>query len=81
MLVRNISEAKAELSALIESVLNGSEVIIAKAGKPVARLVAYHGAAKPRTPGSMKGEIWMAPDFNTLPDDMAEAFGMTDPQA
>jgi prevent-host-death family protein len=81
MLVRNISEAKAELSALVEAVLNGSEVIIAKAGKPVARLVAYHGAARPRTPGSMKGEIWLAPDFDTLPDDMAEAFGITDPKA
>jgi len=76
MLVRNISEAKAELSALVDAVLNGSEVIIAKAGKPVARLVAYHGAAHPRKPGSMKGEIWIAPDFDTLPDDMAEAFGM-----
>jgi prevent-host-death family protein len=80
MVVRNISEAKAELSALIESVQNGGEVIIAKAGKPVARLVAYHGASRPRTPGSMKGEIWMAPDFDTLPDDMAEAFGVKAPQ-
>ena len=78
--MRNISDAKAELSALVEAVLNGSEVIIAKAGKPVARLVAYHGAARPRTPGSMKGEIWMAPDFDSLPDDMAEAFGIKDPQ-
>jgi prevent-host-death family protein len=76
MVVRNISEAKAELSALIEAVLNGGEVIIAKAGKPVARLIAYQGAARPRTPGSMKGEIWISPDFDTLPDDMAEAFGM-----
>jgi len=76
MLVRNISEAKSELSALIESVQSGCEVIIAKAGKPVARLVAYHGVAHPRTPGSMKGEIWIAPDFDALPDDMAEAFGM-----
>jgi prevent-host-death family protein len=80
MLVRNISEAKAELSALIEAVMNGSEVIIAKAGKPVARLVAYSGAAHPRMPGSMKGEIWMSPDFDTLPDDMAEAFGMKEPR-
>ena len=64
----------------MEAVLNGSEVIIAKAGKPVARLVAYRGAAQPRAPGSMKGEIWMAPDFDSLPDDMAEAFGMKDPQ-
>ena len=81
MVVRNISEAKAELSALIESVQNGNEVIIAKAGKPVARLVAFRGPARPRTPGSMAGEIWIAPDFDTLPDDMAEAFGMQEPRS
>jgi prevent-host-death family protein len=76
MVVRSISEAKAELSALIEAVQNGSEVIIAKAGKPVARLVAFRGPARPRTPGSMAGEIWIAPDFDALPDDMAETLGM-----
>ena len=76
MVVRNISEAKAELSALIEAVQSGSEVIIAKAGKPVARLVAFRGPAHPRKPGSMAGEIWAAPDFDTLPDDLAEAFGI-----
>ncbi|HUB79296.1 MAG TPA: hypothetical protein VMB03_10890 [Bryobacteraceae bacterium] len=48
----------------------------AKAGNPAARLDANHGAALPRMPGAMKGEIWMAPDFESLPDDMAEAFGM-----
>jgi prevent-host-death family protein len=79
MVVRNISEAKAELSALIEAVQNGSEVIIAKAGKPVARLVAFRGPAKPRVPGSMAGEIWIAPDFDILPDDMAAAFGIKEP--
>jgi len=81
MVMRNISEAKAELSALIEAVLNGNEVIIAKAGKPVARLIAFRGPTRPRTPGSMAGEIWIAPDFDTLPDDMAEAFGMKEPQS
>jgi prevent-host-death family protein len=81
MVVRNISEAKAELSALVEAVQNGNEVIIAKAGKPVARLVAFHGTARPRTPGSMAGEIWIAPDFDSLPDDMAEALGMKDPRS
>jgi prevent-host-death family protein len=80
MVVRNVSEAKAELSALIEAVQNGGEVIIAKAGKPVARLVAYRGPAKPREPGSMAGEISIAPDFDLLPDDIAAAFGMKDPQ-
>jgi prevent-host-death family protein len=79
MVVRNISQAKAELSALIELVQKGNEVILAKAGKPVARLTAYRGPAHPRTPGSMAGEIWMAPDFDVLPDDMAEAFGMREP--
>jgi len=79
MVLRNISEAKAELSALIKAVQNGSEVIIAKAGKPVARLVAFRGPTRPRTPGAMAGEIWIAPDFDTLPDDMEEAFGMKEP--
>jgi len=76
MVVRNISQAKAELSALIEEVRKGNEVILAKAGKPVARLVAYHGPTRPRTPGSMAGQIWISPDFDTLPDDIADAFGM-----
>lgn len=79
MVVRNISEAKAELSALVDAVQKGSDVIIAKAGKPVARLVPYRGPLRPRTPGSMAGEIWIAPDFDTLPDDIGEAFGMKDP--
>lgn len=75
MVIRNISEAKAELSALIEEVLRGNEVIVAKAGKPVAKLVPYAGRAKPRKPGSLKDKIQIAPDFGTLPDDIAEAFG------
>ena len=79
MVVRNITQAKAELSSLIEQVQKGSEVILAKAGKPVARLVAFRGPAGPRTPGSMAGEILIAPDFGSLPDDMAEAFGMREP--
>jgi prevent-host-death family protein len=79
--VRNISEAKAELSALIEAVQNGNEVIIPKAGKPVARLVTFRGPSPPRTPGSMAGEIWIAPDFDTLPDDIAEAFGIKEPRS
>lgn len=76
MVVRNISQAKAQLSALIEEVQKGNEVILAKAGKPVAKLVAYRGPTRPRTPGSMSGQIWIAPDFDTLPEDMAETLGM-----
>lgn len=80
MVVRNISQAKAELSALIEEVQKGNEVILAKAGKPVAKLVAYRGPSHPRRPGSMAGQIWIAPDFDLLPDDMAESFGMKEPR-
>jgi prevent-host-death family protein len=79
MVIRNISEAKAQLSALIAMVERGDEVILAKSGKPVAKIVPYGGVAQRRRPGSMEGEIWMAPDFDRLPDDMAEAFGMLEP--
>jgi prevent-host-death family protein len=79
MVIRNIADAKAELSALVAAVQSGDEVIIAKAGKPVARLVKYSGPAGPRVAGSMAGEIRIAEDFDALPDDMVEAFGMNEP--
>jgi antitoxin (DNA-binding transcriptional repressor) of toxin-antitoxin stability system len=55
-------------------VQKGAEVILAKAGKPVAKLVAYREPSRPRTPGSMAGEIGIAPDFDELREDIAEAF-------
>jgi len=75
MVLRNISEAKAELSKLIELAQNGEEVVIAKAGKAVVRLTLYEGPAEPRKPGALKGRIRIAPDFDTLPADMEHAFG------
>ncbi|MBK9167732.1 MAG: type II toxin-antitoxin system Phd/YefM family antitoxin [Bryobacterales bacterium] len=78
MVVRNIAQAKAELSALLESVQQGEEVVIAKAGKPIARLVRYQGVGTRRTAGILDGQIWIAPDFDHLPEDMEEAFGMRD---
>jgi prevent-host-death family protein len=59
----NISEAKAQLSALVEKVLAGQEVIIGKAGKPVARLVQYKHQESDRKPGALKGKIKIASDF------------------
>lgn len=76
MILRNISEAKAELSALVEAVLSGRTVIIARAGKPVVRLTPYERKGKTRAPGSLKGKVYIAPDFDELPDDIAEAFGV-----
>lgn len=75
MTLCNISEAKAQLSALIEAVQAGEEVIIGKAGKPVARLVRYQGASAPRRPGALRGRIRIADDFDELPADIAEEFG------
>ncbi|MFW5741416.1 MAG: type II toxin-antitoxin system Phd/YefM family antitoxin [Myxococcota bacterium] len=74
----NISEAKAQLSRLIEEVRKGKTVIIGKAGKPAARLVPYEPRQGHRTPGALAGRIRIAYDFDELPPDLAAAFGMTD---
>lgn len=74
MLIANIFEAKTNLSKLIEQVLAGKEVIIAKAGKPVARLVTYKEKKKPRVPGLLKGKIWMSDDFNEEDEEINKLF-------
>ena len=79
MQITNISEAKAQLSALVEKVQNGEEVVIGKAGKPVAKLIRYDYQETPRSPGALRGQIKIAPDFDDLPDDIALAFGVVDP--
>ncbi len=77
MVVNTITEAKAQLSALIEGVLRGEEVIIKKAGKPVAVLKKYEPGNIRRKPGALKGQIEIADDFDELPEDIASSFGMT----
>lgn len=67
----NITEAKAQLSALIERVItSGEEVIINKAGRPVARLTRLAPATQRRKLGLFRGQIKMAKDFNRWPDDI-----------
>lgn len=79
MLITNITEAKTQLSALIEKVMSGQEVIIGKAGKPVAKLVRYERSDKQRHPGALRRKINISDDFDELPVDIAEAFGMAEP--
>ncbi len=79
MHITNISEAKAHLSALIEKVLAGQEVIIGKAGKPVAKLVQYKRTEETRHPGALRGKIKIADNFDELPQDIAKAFGVLNP--
>jgi prevent-host-death family protein len=76
MEITNISDAKASLSKLVERVMKGEEVIIGKAGKPVAKLVPYNLDTSPRQlgVGRWQGKIWMAEDFDELPDDILNLF-------
>lgn len=64
-----IAEAKARFSELVEKAMMGEEVIIARASRPVLRLVPIAPKAKRRKPGSAKGKVWMASDFESTPDD------------
>ena len=52
------------MSTLVKKAMLGEEVIIAKDNKPVARLIALRSRTKPREPGSAKGQLWIAPDFD-----------------
>ena len=61
----NIHQAKTQLSKLVEEAARGEEIIIAKAGKPIARLVPLKKTErKLRIPGGMKGQIWIADNFD-----------------
>jgi prevent-host-death family protein len=71
----NVHDAKTQFSKLLQRVLAGEEIVIAKAGSPVARLVPYEQKPTRRIPGSAKGKIWIASDFDApLPNDLLEAF-------
>ncbi len=70
----NVYEAKTQLSRLLERVESGEEVVIARAGRPVARLVPETTQPARRTPGGWEGRVWMAPDFDDTPDEVIAAF-------
>ena len=76
MPITNVSDAKANLSALLRRVQEGEEVIIGRAGRPIAKLVPFERVTEPRRPGALKGRIRIAKDFDELPADLAEAFGV-----
>ncbi len=72
--VVNIHEAKTNLSRLIDSALLGNDVIIAKAGKPVAKLVYYKEKLKPRKLGLLKGKIFVPDNFNDEDEEINKLF-------
>jgi prevent-host-death family protein len=71
----NIHEAKTHLSELLGRVALGEEIVIAKAGNPVAKLAPIPTRPAKRTPGSAKGKLWIAPDFDApLPEKTLREF-------
>lgn len=73
--VYNMHEAKTHLSRLAERASNGEEIVIARAGRPLAKLVPIEEVPKKRTLGLWKGQVWISDDFDDpLPDDMQAAF-------
>jgi prevent-host-death family protein len=70
----NIHQAKTQLSRLLHGVEQGEEVVIARAGVPIARLVGWKAPAQPvAEPGAMRGRIQLSDDFDAPLDDLFEA--------
>lgn len=74
MTIVNMREAKTHLSRLVQQALAGEEILIARAGEPLVRLVPVEVQPGRRTPGRLKGKIWLAPDFEETPQDLIDAF-------
>ncbi len=71
----NIHEARTHFSKLIERVMQGEEITIAKEGRPVARLVPVKPTKQTRQPGSARSRVVVAPDFDaSLPEDLLRSF-------
>lgn len=72
----NVHEAKTHLSRILERVATtGQEVVISKAGEPIAKVVPLRPKVRRTGRGSLRGRIRIADDFDELPDDLSEAFG------
>lgn len=69
----NLYDAKTQLSALVDAAAAGNEIIIAKNGRPMAKLVAFHDRPV-RKPGRLKGKIWMSKDFDAPMPDYEDMF-------
>ena len=70
----NIHDAKTRFSQLVERAESGEEIVIARAGKPVARLVPLAQPVATRRLGLFRGKIKIAKDFDQLPADLQAAF-------
>lgn len=74
----NVHEAKTHFSRLLARVEAGEEIILGRAGKPVARLVPYRPSRTPRQPGALRGQIRIADDFDDYDDELVRLFEGSD---
>ena len=74
MQTKNVTEAKAQLSRLLEAVERGERVAISRAGRPVAELTPYDPGGEPRELGGWRGRVSIADDFDELPPEILKAF-------
>jgi prevent-host-death family protein len=65
----NMHQAKTSLSRLVERALAGEDVVIARNGEPLVRLVPVPRTLQPRVPGRLKGKVWMASDFDEMSEE------------
>ena len=72
--VVNMHQAKSSLSRLVQRALEGEEIVIARNGEPLVKLVPVPKERKPRVPGRYKGKVWMAPDFEFTDTEIEELF-------
>ncbi|MFF3392494.1 type II toxin-antitoxin system Phd/YefM family antitoxin [Streptomyces sp. NPDC002669] len=72
----DVHEAKTHFSRILQQVETGEEVVISRAGEPIAKVVPLHPRADRTDYGVLRGRIRIAEDFDELPDDIADAFGM-----
>jgi prevent-host-death family protein len=75
MITINVDAAEGHLARLLEQVEAGEELVLARAGKPVARMVPMHQPDEPRRPGALAGRIHIAEDFDApLPESILRGF-------
>jgi prevent-host-death family protein len=73
-----VSEAKTQLSSLIERVKEGEEIVIRRGQQPVAKLVRYEAPIQRRQMGDLRGQIWMSDDFDEPDEELEKLFGTRD---
>lgn len=69
----NLYQAKTQLSSLVDQAAAGKEIIIAKNGKPMAKLVPFNQRPQPKL-GKYKGKIWISPDFDKPDPEIEDLF-------